>query len=316
MSRRGVTLATALACLLAALFSPITGSTIKAANPGKNTTTAPPPPTFVVTVTSPGGTVEGSPGESGEPAPIPCRWSGDPADDATADRWNMIMNVIGQVITIVIGRTYEITVTFYSQDNVLHRYNSTNNQFETREVADCSNATAPNGVTTSDFRWVTVQPPSPDILLPGTIATATGQISFPTPDISPPDKAPINLGLWLAVEPAGPFTIRAALGPIWAESAATLTTTSFDPGNGDPPIVCATNGSPIPASAANQIEQGPCGYTYRNHDDLDTQQITITSTWTVTWTLSDGRTGTQPAITTTTALPYQIYEIQTIGRTP
>lgn len=312
MSRLGIIVGTAFLLLIAIVGAP-SGGRLRADGPVDQT---PPPPTFVVTVTSPGGTVEGSPGGSGEPAPIPCAWRGDPADDATAAQWNTVMDVIGQVIRIATGWAFEITVTFYSQDNVLHRYNSADNQFETRQVADCSNATAPNGVNTGEYRWVTVQPPSPDILLPGTIATATGQISFPTPDISPPDKAPINLGLWLAVEPAGPITIRAALGPIWAESTATLTTTSFDPGNGDPPILCATHGTPIPASATNEVEQGPCGYTYRNHDDLDTQQITITSTWTVTWTLSDGRTGTQPAITTTTALPYQIYEIQTIGRTP
>ncbi len=78
-------------------------------------------------------------------------------------------------------------------------------------------------------------------------------------------------------------------------------------------FVCSGHGTPIPDDQKNSIEQGPCGYTYTADTDDESIDITITSTWTVTWELSDGATGQEPDIVVTSMLPYEVYEIQTIG---
>ena len=77
--------------------------------------------------------------------------------------------------------------------------------------------------------------------------------------------------------------------------------------------MCRTR-HPIPDDHKNSIEQGPCGYTYRNDTNGAPISITVTSTWTVRWELSDGRTGSGPDIIVVTDHPYQIYEIQTVGK--
>ena len=88
---------------------------------------------------------------------------------------------------------------------------------------------------------------------------------------------------------------------------------TYDLGAGDP-IVCAGNGTPLPPSKRDSVEQGPCGYTFTDADDVGDTQFTITSTWAVTWRLSDGNTGAEPDIDVSTTIPYEIYEIQTVGR--
>ena len=108
-----------------------------------------------------------------------------------------------------------------------------NGKFEQHQVADCSRATDPAGVSEGDGRWVVVGPPDPAILLPGATEQATEPITTPVPTLSPAARAPVNLGMWLSVQPAGPIVARAELGPLWAETTATLATTSFDLGTGD-----------------------------------------------------------------------------------
>ena len=260
-------------------------------------------------VTVPGSTVPGTPAVT---VVVPCRWFSYSAGEEDANGLNDALQFIADVLDEVAGLEITITITFYSEDGVLHRWNEIATRFESYQIADCTAATAPGTVVTGDGRWVVAAPPNPEILLPGTILEATEPIGLPAPDINPATGAAVNLGLWLAVEPAGPITARAELGPLWAETTATLASTRFDPGNGDPAVVCNSFGTPIPPTASDTIEEGPCGYTYTEVPDGDVD-ITVTSTWTVTWRTSAGTTGREPDIGVTTALPYDVYEIQTIG---
>ena len=116
-----------------------------------------------------------------------------------------------------------------------------------------SPAPIPNDPQNSRLRWQVTSPPDPAILLPGATRTATEQIGVPHPAISPTGDVAINLGMWLAVEQAGPYVARAAFNDaIWAETTATLATTTFDFGDGTPPIVCDGIGTPIPTRPARQ----------------------------------------------------------------
>ena len=267
-------------------------------------------PEITAVVTTPGST---SPGTPATPEPIGCDWFVYRASDADADSYNDAFGSIIDVINIVVGSKIRVTIRFFSDLGRLHRWNDVNGEFEQHQVADCSRATDPAGVSDGDGRWVVVGPPDPAILLPGATAQATKPIATPVPTLSPAARAPVNLGMWLSVQPAGPIVARAELGPLWAETTATLATTSFDLGTGDAPVVCGGHGTPIPENKKNSIEQGPCGYTYRADSDGGSFDITITSTWTVTWELSDGSTGSEPNIVVTAVLPYEVYEIQTVG---
>jgi hypothetical protein len=250
--------------------------------------------------------------EDPEPDPIPCGWFYPPSSEEEAE----VYNVVTEIVTTLAGiffRSTTITVTYFYDDGVLNRWNDPAGRFEWRQVADCTGATHPNGVSTGDVRYTPTEPPDPSILLRRTTVTVTEEIDVPPPRISPSESAAINLGLWLGVEPVEPVVARAQLGPLWAETTATLESTTFDLGDGTT-ITCPGNGTPIPEHLIDSVEQGPCGHTYSDVDDLDVSEITVTATWAITWELSDGRTGSQsPDIVLSTSLPYEVYEIQTVG---
>mgnify|MGYP001816673257 CR=1 FL=1 len=267
-------------------------------------------PVITAVVTGPGSEDPGTPPRS---VPIPCGWDPFLATDEDADNYNDITAQIVGIINSVVDTNLVISITYYSEDGHLHRWNDVRGRFEAHQIADCARATDPGGVTSGDGRWIAAVPPDPAILLPGATREASKPIKPPAPTLSPADRSAVNLGMWLAVQSAGPVSVRAVLGPVWAETTATMVSTSFDPGNGDDPVVCAGHGTPIPESEKSSIEEGPCGYTYTADTNGEPLDFTITSTWTITWELSDGRTGSEPDILVTTVLPYEVYEIQTVG---
>jgi hypothetical protein len=204
-----------------------------------------------------------------------------------------------------------IEILYYSEQNSLHRYNVDRDRFERLVRISC---TDPNDPQNGRLRWQLSPPPDPAILLPGATRTATEQIDIPHPAISPTGDVAVNLGMWLAVEQAGPYVARASFdSAIWAETTATLATTTFDFGDGTPPIVCDGIGTPIPADRLDSAEPGPCGHVYTDHADIGPHTLTITATWRVTWGLSDGRTGQLADIVTSTQHSYTVYEVQTVG---
>jgi hypothetical protein len=300
------------ACALMALGAVAAGSTPPvSANAGEDRPD-PTPTTIAVEITTPGGVVPGTPGD-GASGVIPCTWLPDPATPQIADLYNDVTETIIDIVNQFLATDLQITLTYYSEENNLRAWSIVRQRFERRMVADCTNATDPGEWVTGDLDWWVVQPPNPAILLPSALARATAPIQSPDPAINPPDATAINLGMWLAVADAGSITIRVALGPVWAEVTAAPASSTYDLGTGDP-IVCAGNGTPLPPSKRDSVEQGPCGHTFTDADDVGDTQFTITSTWAVTWRLSDGNTGTEPDIDVSTTVPYEIYEIQTVGR--
>ncbi len=157
-----------------------------------------------------------------------------------------------------------------------------------------------------------------DDLIEGITNQVQGQLQPPVPSISPTPEANgiVNLGLWLAVEPQTLNAITAQAGPaVWITVAPTLSSTTFDLGNGDS-VTCETTGVPIEEvhPDLDVVEQSPtCGYTYR-HSSPDDQpyQLTITTTWSLPYTSSEG-SGEIPPLERTVTLDYDVDEIQTIG---
>jgi hypothetical protein len=266
-----------------------------------------------VVVTQPGATVPGDGGgEASGTVGIPCAWDPEPADPATADELNATITTIYDVVNRFLPVDLEIPLTYYSEHGTLRAWSWLRDRFEQRMIADCTDATDPDGWFTGAIDWWVVEPPNPEILLPGLILRVTQPLATPGADISPVGEAPINVGLWLATQPAGPIRVRATLGPIWAEVTAEVTTTTFDVGDGAP-IVCDGFGTPIPESERDSIEAGPCGHTFTDLDDVGDTTFTITSNWSVAWQTSAGTSGSEPAVLTSATIPYEVYEIQTVG---
>jgi hypothetical protein len=202
-----------------------------------------------------------------------------------------------------------VNIGYFSYNGALHRYNLGTGQFERRERRRCSDPDHPDH---GQLRWVAVSPPNPAILLPAATRIAIERIDLPQPDVSPTGDVAVNLGMWLAVTPAGPYTARAAFDDsVWAETTATLASTTFDPGDGSAPITCDGFGTPIPELEIKSA--GPCGHVYDDTDDIGPVEMTITSTWRITWRLSNGATGQSPDVVATTTHTFDVYELQTVG---
>ena len=184
-----------------------------------------------------------------------------------------------------------------------------NGRAETGWVRSC-----PNGGGTDPFYWApaTIDPVD---LVPDALADARTRLPTPTPAINPDATAGgiVNLGMWLAVDDPGITTARAALAGVWAEVTAVASGTIIDFGNGDT-ISCEGLGTPIPEGALDELDQGPCGYTYRQSSpDDDPYRLTITTTYAISWTTSGGSNGTLTPIGRSTTIDYDVDEIQTIG---
>lgn len=163
--------------------------------------------------------------------------------------------------------------------------------------------------------WRQLTDPDPAIMIPDAYDRVVETVESPEPDLSPTGPGVVNLGMWLATsEPAeNPVVARAEAGSSWAEVTGTLDRTVFEMGNGDV-VTCPGFGEPIPDDALDTVDEGPCGYTFDHVDDIGETTVTITAVWVVTYVLSDGRAGTRDDIVLTASVPYEIIEIQTVGR--
>ncbi|MDJ0767148.1 MAG: hypothetical protein QNJ12_00085 [Ilumatobacter sp.] len=268
-----------------------------------------PPPTVVATVSNFEQETDEPPPDA---PPPPCSWYYPASSEEEADIHNRVTEIVNETLQVVFFESRRITVTYYYAEGVLNRWNESDGEFEWRIKADCHGDKSRYGVADGEIDYTSTAPPDPSILLRRTTVAVTEEIDVPPPAINPAGAAAINLGLWLGVEPIPPVVAEATLGPLWARTTATLASTSFDLGNGET-VTCAGNGTPIPESQLDTLDAGPCGYTYTTTDDLDVTEIGVTVTWHVTWELSNGRTGREPDIVVTTTIPYEVYEIQTVG---
>lgn len=169
-------------------------------------------------------------------------------------------------------------------------------------------------VVSGDTIWQLITDPDPALVASILRDRAAREIDPPSPALSPTSQGVVQLGMWLAVDDPGPYEVTASAAPgSWVTARAELSQTVFDMGNGDV-IECVGAGDPIPDSALDSADPSPvCGYTYRDLNDGKPYPVTITSTWTVTWTSSRGTSGVQPPIVLTSTLDYPVVEIQTVG---
>ena len=290
----------------------------------------PPPSTIVAEVETPDAPDTPSPGGGGggtvntSPPRILCSWNDIGTNAADIDVRNERSVWIADVLAPVNGYFDMEALVYYERFGVLHRWGTPSSGggegWIKAQRASCP-ANNTDGYSDGQWRWVTSVPPDPATLLDGpngTTRRVTEAVNPPVPGINPAGSGYVNLGMWLSVEEAGPYVARAQIpesGPaqVWAETRATIRDTTFVFGDGGQEQ-CDGFGTPIPASAVDDVAEGPCGYTFSDFSGDTT--IEITSRWDVTWALSDGRTGggtDADMIVLTVTVPYEVLEIQTVG---
>lgn len=173
------------------------------------------------------------------------------------------------------------------------------------------------------FAWFpSVSPPrlTAADLLPGVIDRARREAPAPVLNIAPPPTLHgiVNLGMYLAIEPPAPFTVRSEAGNAWARADVALVSTTWDMGNGD---VVFCQGPGVPWDGINgDPAQGPCGYTYRapsaprfTGNGQSHYTASVRATWSVRVRTSAGRDDVIDPIVRELRYDYPVYEIQTVG---
>ncbi len=139
------------------------------------------------------------------------------------------------------------------------------------------------------------------------------RVPDPELDVSPSVEqgALVDFGLWLALANADPISVQAGDddGP-WARATATVSSTTWDMGNGDD-VTCDGSGVAITSGSPQfySPDPGPCGYRYPTTSPYgEPFTLTVTASWAVTWTASDGRSGVSSALARTAGVPYRVVD--------
>jgi hypothetical protein len=105
-------------------------------------------------------------------------------------------------------------------------------------------------------------------------------------------------------------------GAVWATVTATPVSLTFDPGNGDKPVVCAGPGRPWTAADGEQAPTaGGCAYEYLHVvGGAGTVTSTVTMAWTITWKGSGGAGGSFQGQTTQSQSTFLVEQMQVVNR--
>jgi hypothetical protein len=167
----------------------------------------------------------------------------------------------------------------------------------------------------------------PEVQMAGALArTVLNRLQLPEPAVgqSPADQALVGLPTWWWVQPGSWRVLqqRTTAGPVWAEVTATPVSTSWDPGDGSAPLVCAGPGTPYDRSRPESAQSTDCSYTYRRSSANEPQTgpdandrfftVTVTTTWQVSWRGAGGSGGQLPALTRTSSFPVAVAQRQTV----
>lgn len=165
------------------------------------------------------------------------------------------------------------------------------------------------------FRFVGDGTPEPD---PVDVAGAEARRQVPLPELAINPGLDVggvvNLGMWLAVANPDPISVTVTGRGTTVTAVAALAESTWDMGDGTT-ITCEGGGVPIErgSSAYSSTDEGPCGHTYRAASTGSGYDIEVTTTWTVTWSATDGRSGTAADVVRTASFEYEVDEIQTVG---
>jgi len=175
--------------------------------------------------------------------------------------------------------------------------------------------------TVTDWQWFRVADQA------AAVAAARDDVRrrLPAPQaVLSPDPAAglvVRVATWFAVPAAQWAPVRDTATALGESVTVTATpdTLTFDPGDGATPVSCAGPGPTFVPGAAVPSTPPACSYTYRDAStaapDGQHWQAALSVRWQVTWTASNGQTGTLDPIVTTTPLALTVQEYEAIERT-
>jgi hypothetical protein len=159
---------------------------------------------------------------------------------------------------------------------------------------------------------------TPQQLLQWALAELT--VPVPRPATAPPRGHAGLVGLpewvWLPAGQWRPVTAQVAVGPVWAKVTAVPGKITISPGGGLPDQSCAGPGTAYDPKLPARAQHTDCSYTFKQSSALQpghAYQVSVSVTWTATWTGSDGSGGAvNPPLQETTTFPVRVAEGQAL----
>lgn len=145
-------------------------------------------------------------------------------------------------------------------------------------------------------------------------ATDELAIRYPEPRTSPSIAINQLVGIdtWLWVDPSAwqPITATAAIPGLSVSATATPRRVTWEMGDGTT-VTCEGPGTPYDDSRPEADQATDCSHTYQ---DRGAYTASVTITWAVRWSASDGGAGTLADVARTTQFPMNVAERQAVGR--
>jgi hypothetical protein len=168
---------------------------------------------------------------------------------------------------------------------------------------------------------------APQAVTPGALAESlTKRLPLPLPvaQRNPSGDATTGLAVWFWV-PGGEWrslSQRTQAGPVWAQVTATPLSTTWDPGDGADPLVCAGPGTPYDDSRPSSDQSTQCSYTYPRSSAAQPQTgpdpndrfftVTVSVDWRVTWVGAGGASGQLPDLVRTATFQLRVDDRETV----
>ena len=148
--------------------------------------------------------------------------------------------------------------------------------------------------------------------------------SFTIPDpvvvMAPPGPSFVNFKTWLAVRDWAPVSATASLGAISSTITGVPQRVTWEMGPPDGTVICDGPGRRYDPNVPDELQDTDCGYTYRRSsagigaDNAYSASVTVT--YYVTWTSSDGTSGAIGPVSRSTDFSVRVAEIQAINTRP
>jgi hypothetical protein len=145
-------------------------------------------------------------------------------------------------------------------------------------------------------------------------ASATLALGHPEPRTNPDRSVAQLVGIdtWLWIDEGSwePLTATATIPGLSATVTATPVRTTWDMGDGAPPVVCDGPGTPYDTSRPEAGQRTDCSHLYQVRGSYT---ATATITWRTTWSATNGESGTLASAGRSTRFPMAVAERQAVG---
>lgn len=177
------------------------------------------------------------------------------------------------------------------------------------------NPTGPTTTTPAGGSPGTTAPPRTAVQIARETAQRT-PLPLPSVRTSPPSDRDqlVNLPTWLWVEDWNPRRATATEGPLTVTVVAAPRSVMWRMGDGTE-VVCAVPGRPWNPALREEQQSTDCSHTYRRSSALQpglAYQARATMTWDVTWTATNGESGSLGAASRSVDFTMRVAEGQAV----